>query len=475
MFFNSISFFIFIAVVLLIYPRLNLRKQNLFLLIASYFFYGFWDWRFNFLILASTTVDFFIGKKIHAAKDQSLKRHLLLVSVSFNLCILGFFKYFNFFVDSMATLLGAIGIDPHLPVLRIILPLGISFYTFRSISYTVDVYREKIIPENNFINYALFISFFTQLLAGPIERAKNLLPQISNPRRLSSQQFTDGFSLIILGYFKKVAIADTLAPIVEKTFSSPGSFSSGELLSGIYAFTFQIYGDYSGYTDIARGVSLMLGFKIMDNFNTPYFSRNVTEFWHRWHISLSTWLRDYLYITLGGNHLGKVRTYLNLMLTMLLGGLWHGAAWTFVAWGLAHGFYLAVHKFLTGNFKGQSYRKWRASTWISDLIKIFFTFHLIAFTWIAFRAQDFQTVLTYLKGVFRLESIWKLDLSVLFACCLILILDTIQLWTKSNTWLLNENTVLPLRYGLTLVFLVSILAAAIAHVNTVTPFIYFQF
>src|SRR3989338_275613 len=232
MLFNSISFLIFIAIVLLIYPWITVRKQNIFLLIVSYFFYGFWDWRFIFLILIATTADFFIGKKIYAAKVHQRKKHLLSVSITFNLCILGFFKYFNFFVDSMEVLLGTMGFEPHLPVLRIVLPLSISFYTFRSISYTIDIYRDKISPENNFINYALYVSFFTQLLAGPIERAQNLLPQIMKPRILSKQQFIDGLSLIILGFFKKVAIADTLAPIVEKTFSSPASFSSGELLSG---------------------------------------------------------------------------------------------------------------------------------------------------------------------------------------------------------------------------------------------------
>jgi alginate O-acetyltransferase complex protein AlgI len=473
--FNSISFLLFIAIVLLIYPRLALRKQNLFLLIASYLFYGFWDWRFNFLILSSTTVDYFVGKKIFAARDHQQKRRFLLVSIIFNLCILGFFKYFNFFVDSLAVLLGTMGFEPHLPVLRIILPLGISFYTFRTISYTIDIYRNKITPTNNFIDYALFVSFFPQLLAGPIERASNLLPQFENSRKLSSRKFIDGFSLIILGYFKKVAIADTLAPLVEKYFSSPASFSSGELLSGMYAFTFQIYGDFSGYTDIARGVALMLGFKTMENFNTPYFSRNVTEFWRRWHISLSTWLRDYLYISLGGNRVGKTRTYINLMITMFLGGLWHGAAWTFVVWGTAHGAYLCIHKFLFG--KSQNHLSWPRTVpgWIFDTIKIFLTFHLVAFTWIAFKAQDFQTLLIYIKGIFRFESILNLDLSILFACSLMVILDLSQAWTKIDTWLFDNKTILPLRYALTQILLISIIAAAIAHVNTITPFIYFQF
>ena len=475
MLFNSISFFIFIFVVLLIYPRLTLWKQNIFLLIASYFFYGFWDWRFCFLILASTTVDFFVGKKLYATKDHQRKKQLLSVSIIFNLCILGFFKYFNFFIDSMAILLETMGFAAHLPVLRIILPLGISFYTFRTMSYTIDIYRGKIAPTDNFIHYALFLSFFPLLLAGPIERAPNLLPQITNPRKLSKQQFIDGFSLIILGFFKKVAIADTLARIVEKVFSAPASFSSGELLSGMYAFTFQIYGDFSGYTDIARGVSLLLGFKIMENFNTPYFSRNVAEFWRRWHISLSTWLRDYLYISLGGNRIGKGRTYFNLMTTMFLGGLWHGAAWTFVVWGAAHGFYLTVHRFIFGKVKNHLSWPLTVFGWIVDMMKIFLTFHLVAFTWIAFRAQDFQTILIYIKGIFRFESILNLNFGVLFACGLMVILDIVQAWTKSNTWLLDKQTARPLRYALTQVFLISIMAAAVAHVNTIIPFIYFQF
>jgi alginate O-acetyltransferase complex protein AlgI len=475
MLFNSISFLIFIAIVLLIYPRLTVRKQNLFLLIASYVFYGFWDWRFNFLILAATTVDFLIGNKICAAKNQRQKKLLLSVSVIFNLSILGFFKYFNFFVDSMAVLLELIGFEPHLTVLRIILPLGISFYTFRTMSYTIDIYRGKIAPTDNFVHYALFLSFFPLLLAGPIERAQNFLPQLTNPRKLSSNQYIDGLSLIILGYFKKVAIADTLAPIAEKYFSTPASFSSGELLSGMYAFTFQIYGDFSGYTDIARGISLLLGFKIMENFNTPYFSRNVTEFWRRWHISLSTWLRDYLYISLGGNRISKIHTYMNLMITMFLGGLWHGAAWTFVAWGTAHGVYLCIHKFIYG--KIQSHRSWPHTVggWITDVTNIFLTFHIVAFTWIAFKAQDFQTVLIYIRGIFRFESIFNLDFSVLFACCLMVVLDITQAWTKSDTWLLDKKTAPPLRYALTQIFIISIMAAAVAHVNTITPFIYFQF
>ena len=250
MLFNSISFFIFIFVVLLIYPRLTLWKQNIFLLIASYFFYGFWDWRFCFLILASTTVDFFVGKKLYATKDHQRKKQLLSVSIIFNLCILGFFKYFNFFIDSMAILLETMGFAAHLPVLRIILPLGISFYTFRTMSYTIDIYRGKIAPTDNFIHYALFLSFFPLLLAGPIERAPNLLPQITNPRKLSKQQFIDGFSLIILGFFKKVAIADTLARIVEKYFQHPHLFPA---VSSCQACMLSLF----RYTEIFRAIPIL--------------------------------------------------------------------------------------------------------------------------------------------------------------------------------------------------------------------------
>jgi D-alanyl-lipoteichoic acid acyltransferase DltB (MBOAT superfamily) len=473
--FNSLPFIAFLVALVCVYRRLSITRQNAFLLAASYVFYCWWDWRFGFLLMASTVVDFFVGLRLGAATVASTRKKYLAVSIVFNLSVLCFFKYFGFFVDSISLMLNEIGLRADMPVLRVILPLGISFYTFKTMTYTIDVYRKQMPPETRFVNYALYVSFFPQLAAGPIDRARNLLPQIGSPREVSRQQFIDGLSLMIMGFFKKVAIADTLAPIVDKVFSAPGSFSSGELLSGMYAYAFQIYGDFSGYTDIARGVALLLGFNTMENFRTPYFSRNITDFWRRWHISLSTWFRDYVYIGLGGNRAGKIRTYLNLLITMVLCGFWHGAAWTFVAWGTAHGVYLSLHRLLFGKVRIDAARSGSFLYRINELVKILLTFHLVAFTWIAFRAPDFETVLVYLRGIFRFDGMRNFDYSILFACGLIFILDVIQETAKTNTWLLNKATPWPIRYALPQMLLVAIAVASIAHVNTIAPFIYFQF
>jgi alginate O-acetyltransferase complex protein AlgI len=475
MLFNSIVFLCFITVIFLVYPRLRLRWQNVFLLVASYVFYGYWDWRFNFLLLTSTVVDFCVGKRLYVSDNQKHRKLLLFVSVAVNLGILGFFKYFNFFIDSAASVLAVIGFEPHTPVLRVILPVGISFYTFQTMSYTIEIYRGKLVPTENFIDFALFVSFFPQLVAGPIERAVNLLPQICKPRHMSREKVLTGLNLVLLGYFKKIAIADTLAPIVDKIFADPTGMSSGQLWTGLYAFTFQIYGDFSGYTDIARGVARILGFEIMENFNAPYLSRSVTEFWRRWHISLSTWLRDYLYIPLGGNRRGKVRTYANLMITMFLGGLWHGAAWNFVIWGVAHGLYLAGHRMiLRGKKLVLSWPK-TFPGWAEDIIKMFFTFHLVALTWILFRSPNFKSALVFLQGLFRFQNFTDLSGSVFFAASLIIVLDVAQTWSRSHTWLTDRHEIRVVRYTLAQLLLVSVLSAAIAHVGIITPFIYFQF
>jgi alginate O-acetyltransferase complex protein AlgI len=475
MLFNSLIFLVFIIVVLIAYPRLRHRGQNLFLLAASYVFYGYWDWRFIFLLLALTFVNFLIGQAIHASENLKQRKCLLIISVVVSLGILAFFKYFNFFIDSAALLLTTIGFEPHLPVLRIILPVGISFYTFQTMSYTIDIYRGKLKPTKSFIDFALFVSFFPQLVAGPIERATNLLPQISKPRHITKETFLSGLNLVLIGFFKKVAIADTLAPIVENIFADPAAMSSGQLWTGVYAFTFQIYGDFSGYTDIARGIARMLGFEIMENFNAPYLSRSITEFWRRWHISLSTWLRDYLYIPLGGNRRGNVRTYINLMITMFLGGLWHGAAWTFVVWGLLHGGYLAVHRMILSGSKPNLWMPQRLSGWVAHITKMLLTFHLVALTWILFRATDFTSALIYVKGLFHFESFTGLSGSVIFAASLMIALDVVQTWSRSHTWLTDRQEFRIVRYSAAQLLLVSILIASVAHMQTITPFIYFQF
>ncbi len=346
MLFNSTTFWFFFAIVFSTYAVLSRRWQNGLLLVASYVFYGWWDYRFLVLMLASTVFDYVVGLKLATNSFPTARRRWITASLVGNLGLLGCFKYFNFFLDSTRSVLELMGFHADLWTLSIILPAGISFYTFQSLSYTIDIYRGHIQPARNFWDFALSVSFFPHLVAGPIQRADSLLRQIERPRSMTWDGWCEGSALVLIGLFKKMAIADMLAPLVERTFSRPEQCSSLILLFGVYCFAVQIYADFSGYTDIARGVARFMGFELMINFNQPYFAADITDFWRRWHISLSTWLRDYLYISLGGNRHGTLRTYRNLMLTMVLGGLWHGAAWTFVVWGALHGLYLAAHKFV---------------------------------------------------------------------------------------------------------------------------------
>lgn len=347
MLFNSYIFWVFFAVFLVFYlaTRQNWRVQNTVLLVASYIFYGTWDWRFLFLLLYSTVVDYVLARAIERSSSPRRRKTLLVLSLCTSLGILGFFKYFGFFTESLVELLNTLGVENSLPVLTILLPVGVSFYTFQTMSYIIEVYRGKVPAAKNFIDFAAFVSFFPQLVAGPIERAPRMLPQFLRRRVLQPGDFAEGFYLVLLGLFKKIVIADNMAPIVNSIFSRDVSTLSGaEVLIGVYAFAFQIYGDFAGYTDIARGIAKWLGFDLALNFRMPYFAVSPSDFWARWHISLSSWLRDYLYIPLGGNRYGEAKTYRNLMITMLLGGLWHGAAWTFIAWGFFHGLILCLYR-----------------------------------------------------------------------------------------------------------------------------------
>jgi D-alanyl-lipoteichoic acid acyltransferase DltB (MBOAT superfamily) len=395
MLFNSLDFFVFFAIVYLAYLCLPHRGQNRMLLVASYVFYGWWDWRFLSLIFISTLVDYTAGLRLHAASDPRKRRLWLLASLVCNLGLLGFFKYYDFFADSLEASLGALGFDARVLHLHLVLPVGISFYTFQTLSYTIDIYRERLRPTRNFLDFALFVSFFPQLVAGPIERAVSLMPQITQPRRLTPEQFRDGVYLVFWGLFKKVVIADHCALIVNEVFGHHGGHGGAEMLIAVYAFAFQIYGDFSGYTDIARGVSKLMGFELMLNFNLPYFSSNPSEFWRRWHISLSSWLRDYLYISLGGNRAGRFATYRNLMLTMVLGGLWHGASWTMVLWGFYHGLLLVVHRAYTG---WRPPRAEQPST-AGRALRILAFFQLTCLGWLIFRARSVGQVLDFLHGI----------------------------------------------------------------------------
>lgn len=338
MLFNSAVFLKFFAAFLLLYwlVRKDLQARNILIFLASYLFYGWWDYRFLALIIASSLIDYFAGLGMASARDPARRKLILFAALSGNLTILGFFKYYDFFVTSFAGLMAQWQIPFHPRTLGIILPVGISFYTFQTMSYSIEVYRGEIQARRNLVNFLAYVSFFPQLVAGPIERPHRLLPQFEETRSITPAMLEEGLWLIIWGLFKKVVLADNLAPLIDMVYQG-SSFSAASVILGTVAFALQIYCDFSGYSDIARGTALLLGFDIMMNFNLPYISTSPREFWRRWHISLSTWLRDYLYISLGGNRHGNTRTCLNLFATMTLGGLWHGAAWNFVLWGIWHG------------------------------------------------------------------------------------------------------------------------------------------
>lgn len=405
MWFNSFSFWIFFAFVALVYSRLSHLLRNRFLLVASYFFYGCWDWRFLLLILFTTTFEFVAARTISEEENLQKRKRWVTASVCVELGVLAVFKYFGFFLEELNRVLIGFGLDNWEPGLRIILPVGISFYTFQALSYTIDVYRGRTKPCRHFFDFALYISFFPQLVAGPIERSHHLLPQVENERpRLNRVRFREGLYLVLSGLFLKVVIADNMAWLANDVFGrDPASLNGLEVLVGVYAFAFQIYGDFSGYSAIAIGVSKWLGFDLMENFRRPYFATNPREFWQRWHISLSTWLRDYLYVPLGGNRCGKRKTYRNLILTMLLGGLWHGAAWTFVIWGGIHGVWLAVHRWLSvERLPNNAHRIMQLR--ISKVIFGLGTFHIVCISWIFFRAESLDQALILCS---RLLSGWE--------------------------------------------------------------------
>ncbi len=475
MLFNSLEFAIFLPVVLGLYYCLSHRAQNAMLLAASYLFYGWWDWRFLSLLWISTVLDYFVALAVHRATGR---RRKLIISCSLvgNLGILGFFKYYNFFIDSAGNALQAMGFQPHLPVLHIILPVGISFYTFQTLSYALDVYRGKMEPTRDFPTFALYVTYFPQLVAGPIERAGRLLGELNRTRRVDGAMVYSGALLMLLGFFKKMAVADTVAPLVEDIFHHSATASWVVLLKGIWLFAIQIYCDFSGYSDIARGCSRLMGIELMINFNQPYLSANITEFWRRWHISLSTWLRDYLYIPLGGNRLGNFKTYRNLMLTMVLGGLWHGAHWTFVIWGGLHGVYLAIHKWM-GSGKNTATSEAATSFWspLRRVLLVLGTFHLVLFTWIFFRAPSLGVAGQYLAGLFAfrggLAAINLRDVVyIAFFALLVLLVDWPQHRKQEHTALLAWPW--PAR-GLAMAAMLFLLL--VMGENNDTPFIYFQF
>jgi len=477
MLFNSLVFPAFLLVVLTGFYCLRARQQTLWLLIASYVFYGWWDWRFLSLIAISTVVDYLVGRALGTTEGPRRRRALLLTSLTSNLGILGFFKYCNFFIDSFAAMLASAGMHPNLPMLEVVLPVGISFYTFQTLSYTIDVYRNKIRPTRDPITFALFVAYFPQLVAGPIERAANLLPRLTNRQPVTWPGLAIGVELILIGYFKKVGIADTLGPMVDARFANPELASGSDLLLSCYLFAFQIYCDFSGYSDIARGVSRLFGVELVRNFNQPYFSTSITEFWRRWHLSLSTWLRDYLYISLGGNRHGSVRTYRNLILTMLLGGLWHGAAWTFVVWGGLHGLYLALHKALLSR-AGRREPPPSSPASVLGAVKVLATFHLVLFAWVFFRSDGFEVAWAILSGIAHWQPPTPAIAELSWGSPRIIALLGLLFLVDAMQWRRGEHAFMvswpwPARgLGYTALLLATLV---LGNLSGNVPFIYFQF
>ena len=475
MFFNSIDFAIFLPIVFLLYWLLKnqaLKWQNFLVVIASYLFYGWWDHRFLTLIILSTLVDYFVAKQIVKQEKQTYRKLLLLVSLVFNLGLLAFFKYYNFFISSWVDAWSALGIDLEVSTLKIILPVGISFYTFQTLSYTIDVYRKKLAPTTDFIQFAAFVAFFPQLVAGPIERAKNLLPQFAKKRAFKSSFALSGFYLIIWGLFKKVVVADNCAFFVNQIFDGMPGHSSLELFFGAVLFGFQIYGDFSGYSDIAIGVARLFGFSLMINFSFPYFSRDIAEFWRRWHISLSTWFRDYVYIPLGGSRGNSWQRLRNVFIVFLISGFWHGANWTFIVWGLIHAL-LFLPLLLT-----KTNRVYVGATRVSknQIPRLLLTFILVTFAWIFFRADNMSLAYKFIADMFSFNGaslglFYQTSKSLLFSIIIgfsILILLLFEFFTVQK----NEKEVRLSRYS---AIFITLLIVFMGVFKNPSDFIYFQF
>lgn len=409
MLFNSITYFYFICIVFALYwwlLRKNYKGQNLMLFIASYCFYGWWDVRFLSLIFISSSVDYFLGRAIFRQTEQKRKLVILSLCMFINLGMLGFFKYFNFFTDSFSDLIQLLGFQANHSTLQIILPVGISFYTFQSLSYSIDIYRGKIQPTNDFISFMTFVSFFPQLVAGPIERASDLLPQFLKARTFNENHLTSGFRFILYGLFKKMVIADRLSYFVDHLYNSSVQYHGLAMIAATFMFGIQIYCDFSGYSDIAIGSARLLGFDLMQNFRTPYLSKSFREFWRRWHISLSTWFRDYVYIPLGGNKVSQGRWIFNILLTFTISGLWHGASLTFVIWGFLHGLFLVTEQLMSKYFNHSG-----RFSWMNALI----TFILVNLVWVFFRAGSIEQSLQIISGMGDLNLDVFSKIRVLFA------------------------------------------------------------
>ena len=475
MLFNSLEYLIFLPTVFILYWfvfKKDLKNQNLLILISSYFFYGWWDWRFLSLIFFSTVVDYFVGLKIYDSQDNKVKKTYLWISILFNLGLLGFFKYFNFFIESWIDLLGSFGYEQKsVWTLNVILPVGISFYTFQTMSYSLDIYFKKLKPTRDFISFASFVSFFPQLVAGPIVRASHLLPQLLSKRVFKYDQGVQGLRLILWGMFKKVVIADSLAWRVNYSFENYHTLDGGTLLLGLIYFSIQIYCDFSGYSDIAIGTAKLFGINIRTNFNFPYFSRDIGEFWRRWHISLSSWFRDYLYIPLGGSKGSQWTSIQNIFIIFILSGFWHGANWTFIVWGLTHAL-LYIPLFLIGKNRQYTTNVVAENNWfpsIKELFQIGMTYFSTTIAWVFFRSENISSSFKYLNSMILKFSIPLDNRGGITYILLLICFDLFLL--KNNNEMLEINFFIS-RWA----FYIVILFLIYLHINLETSeFIYFQF
>ena len=482
MLFNSIDFALFLPIVFLLYwfvTHKKLNYQNALIVAASYVFYGYWDWRFLLLILFSTVVDYLVGLGLSKTNKASNRKLLLYTSIGVNLGVLGYFKYCNFFITNFIAAFSFLGMPISPYTLGLILPVGISFYTFQTLSYSIDVYKRKLTPTNNFIAFSAFVSFFPQLVAGPIERASNLLPQFYKQRVFNYQNAVSGLRQILWGLFKKIVIADNCARYASIIFNDAASYSGSTLVMGAVFFAFQIYGDFSGYSDIAIGTSRLFGFDLKQNFAFPYFSRNIGEFWRRWHISLSTWFRDYLYIPLGGSRSGRWQTIRNIFIIFLVSGFWHGANWTFIVWGALNALYF-LPVFITKNNRNylNTVAEGRLLPSINEGGKMLLTFSLTVLAWIFFRAATVTVALKYISGIFS-PSLFSLpnceQVGIKKIIFVLLFLFLVVEWLGRTEQFALERLGLswkrPLRYA----FYYLIISAIFWYGGEAQEFIYFQF
>jgi len=481
MLFNSIDFAVFLPIVFLLYwfvANKNLRLQNFLIVVSSYIFYGWWDWRFLSLIIFSSLIDFFIGKKLSICEKPSSRKFLIGASLALNLGLLGVFKYFNFFIDNFSQAFSLFGIALNPNRLSIVLPVGISFYTFQTLSYSIDVYRKKMEPTNDLISFLAFVSFFPQLVAGPIERASNLLPQFYRKRIFNNKDASNGLRQILWGLFKKVVIADNCAEYVNIIFSNSSSHSGSSLLIGTLFFAFQIYGDFSGYSDIAIGTAKLFGFRLMKNFAFPYFSRDIAEFWRRWHISLSTWFRDYLYIPLGGSRGSLFLKIKNTFIIFVVSGFWHGANWTFIIWGFLNAAYflpLLISNKNRVNLDIAAKGKFLPS--IKEFIQILFTFSLTLIAWIFFRAENTQQAFAIIGELFSYSILSAPYFPKQFSVLPYLLLIFIVLeWIGRENNFAIEKVYLSCKLFYRWTFFSFLIFLIVMYMQTKeTPFIYFQF